>query len=271
MPRFLFGERDLRLISGMFKNAFRLPFKLLGIPVQLDVSFLLVLPLFAWLIGNNIEVYVEILRLKIEPEVLKEGYAPYLVGLVSALGLFGSVLIHELGHCVVGRYYRLEIVSITLWLLGGMAQFKRMPKRGGVEAVVAIAGPVTSFAVAGVCWVLLQLTPVTIVPLHFVLAYLVWMNVVLATFNLLPALPLDGGRVLRSLLALRSNHLKATLGAAALSRVIALGMGLVGLMTGHIFLLLIAFFVFMAGMAESQMAMAADLLRGIHVLSLIHI
>lgn len=249
----------------MFQNAYRLPFKLFGIPIQLDISFLLVLPVFAWLIGSNIDSYIKTFELDIAADALQKGSTPFLIGLVAAVGLFGSVLIHELGHSVVGIYFHLEIQSITLWLLGGMAQFKEMPRRGGVEAIVAIAGPVTSYALAAGCWAVLDVSPPTSAALRFILTYLMWMNVMLATFNLLPALPLDGGRVLRSLLALRTGYLKATLTAARVSRGVALGLGLLGLLSMNVFLILIAFFVFMAGAAESHLATAADLLRGIRV------
>ena len=249
----------------MFQHAYRLPFRLLGIPVQLDLTFLIVLPLFAWVIGSNIPAYVELFDLELSNESLADGATAFWIGLAAAVGLFASVLVHELGHCVVGRRYDLEIENITLWLLGGLARFKEMPKHGGIEAVVAIAGPLTSFALAGVCWLVFVATSAESPALHFVCAYLMWMNVVLGTFNLLPALPLDGGRVLRSLLELRMGHVQATLAAANASRMMALGLGLVGFLSGHIFLMLVALFVFMAGTAELQSATAAEALRGIRV------
>src|SRR5688500_2191539 len=99
--------------------------------------------------------------------------------------------------------YGVQVKSITLWLLGGMAQFDEMPRQRGAEAVVAVVGPIVSVAVAVVCWLALKALPGSAVPARFVLSYLAGTNVMLAIFNMLPALPLDGGRVLRSLLALR--------------------------------------------------------------------
>ncbi|MFU8806667.1 MAG: site-2 protease family protein, partial [Bradymonadaceae bacterium] len=252
----------------MFKNAYRLPFKLLGIPLYLDVTFLIILPLFAWLIATQIEVFIEIAQLPIGAAPLVEGLTPYLLGLAAAIGLFISVVIHELGHAATGRVYNVETERITLWLLGGMAQFKEMPRQRGGEAVVAIAGPITSFGLAILGWLLLQVVPPAMGGLYFVLAYVTYMNVALAVFNLIPALPLDGGRVLRSLLALRMSHLRATEVSASISRVLAVALGLFGLLAFNIILILIAFFIYMAGSAESRYAAFTAALENIGVADL---
>ena len=115
----------------MFRHAIRLPFRLLGIPISVDRSFLLVLPLFAYLIGSQIPAYIGLFRsvgLHIDPAALEGGVRPYLVGLAGAVGLFVSVLIHELGHAVVARAYGVQTKEITLWFLGGVAQFDDMPR-----------------------------------------------------------------------------------------------------------------------------------------------
>ena len=249
----------------MFHKAYRLPFRLIGIPIDLDISFLLVLPLFAWIIANNIPTYLQTFGLQIDPQVLQQGAHPFLLGVVAALGLFASVVVHELGHCVVGRRFGMEITSITLWLLGGMAQFKEISKRPGDEARMAIAGPLTSYALGVLFWILLWLTPESLPSLCFVVSYLMWMNVILATFNLVPALPLDGGRVLRSLLALRMSHVDATEAAATVSRGFAFLLGLAGFVSFNVFLMLVALFIFMAGGAESRLATVSAVLRGIRV------
>lgn len=249
----------------MFRNAYRLPFKLLGIPIQLDLTFLIILPLLAWLIGSNIESFIKSFGLGIDPVHLKEGLLPLSLGLAAALGLFVSILLHELGHSVVGQYFGFRVKVITLWLLGGMAQFENIPRRRGAEAIMAAAGPITSYVLAGVCWVALSATPRDLPALKFVLAYLMWMNTILATFNLLPALPLDGGRIFRSFLALRMNYLKATMVATGVSKVLAIALGLLGFAFGHIFLMLIALFIYIAVTGESQMTTAAEVLHGIEV------
>lgn len=251
----------------MFGGSLRLPFRLLGIPVRLDTSFLLVLPLFAWLIGSQIPAYAALLRragFAVDPGPLLEGPTPWLLGLAAALGLFASVVIHELGHSVVARLYGVEVKEITLWFLGGMAQFEEMPRQRGAEAVVSLAGPVTSVLIALTGLLLLRVGEYPPGVL-FVLSYLTVTNFALAVFNLLPALPLDGGRVLRSVLALAMPHLTATNVAALISRVIAILIGVYGFMGGNLLLLAVAFFIYNAVRAETQYAVVADVFSGLTV------
>lgn len=252
----------------MFKNAFRLPFRLLGIPLYLDVTFLIILPLLAWLIGSQLEAFILLTELPIDPEPLTQGFTPYLLGLWAALALFISVVIHELGHAVTARRYDVETERITLWLLGGMAHFREMPQQRGAEAVVAIAGPITSFALGGICWLILGFVPTEMGGLYFVVVYTMYMNVVIAIFNLIPALPLDGGRVLRSLLNLRMSRLRATQISAGISRFLAIALGLFGLLAFNLFMILIAFFIYMAVTAEAQYALFTDALSRFKVSSL---
>jgi Zn-dependent protease/CBS domain-containing protein len=249
----------------MLRRSYRLPFRLLGIPLRLDPTFLIMLPLLAWLIGSRVALYVRTFRLPVDPAALEQGALPYALGLAAAVGLFASVLVHELGHAVVGRAYQVRVRSITLWLLGGMAQFDTIPRRGGAEAVIAAAGPATSLLVAAACRLGLALLPRQAAPAQFVLGYLTYTNVALALFNLLPALPLDGGRILRSLLGLRRPHLQATQVAAAVSRGLAVALGLAGFLSGNLFLLLVAFFVYIAVAGETQHALIAEMLQDVPV------
>lgn len=251
----------------MFKNAIRLPFKLLGIPLYLDITFLIILPILAWLIGAQLEDFFVLTGLDeiIVVEPLITGATPYVLGLAAALALFVSVVIHELGHAVTGRVYGVETERITLWLLGGMAHFKEMPKQRGAEAVVAIAGPITSGVLGAFCFGILQLVPTELGGLYFVVIYTAMMNIVLAVFNMVPALPLDGGRVLRSLLHLKMSRLRATQIAANISKGLAIALGLFGLLTFNLFLILIAFFVYIAVNAEAQYALFTDVLSRFRV------
>ncbi len=249
----------------MFNLSYRLPVKLLGIPVKLDASFLLVLAFFTWVIGGQVDTYIALLNLPVNPNTLTRGATPYLLGLLSGLGLLLCVLVHELGHALAARRYGVEVQEITLWLLGGVAQFNEMPRQRGAEAVVGIAGPVTSVGLSGLFYALWQVTPNAAGAAQFIFSYLTWANLLLAIFNLLPALPLDGGRVLRSLLALRMGQLKATRISANISRVIAILLGLYGLVTFNFILVLIAFFVYNAVRAETQYAVVSKTLKGISV------
>jgi CBS domain-containing protein len=151
-----------------------------------------------------------------------------------------------------------------------VAQLENMPRQRGAEAVVAIVGPLVSLALAGVFYLILRAVPGLPLAVRYVLLYLMVMNVVLAVFNLLPALPLDGGRVLRSLLALRMDPLRATQVAGAVSKFIALALALWAIYPLKPMLLLIAFFIYMAVNAETQQSMIEYMLRGIRVRELMN-
>lgn len=248
----------------MFGRSYRLPFTLLGIPILLDLSFLLILPLLAWMIGANAEGIAATYRMP-HPEALSQGVTPYVLGTIAAIGLFVCVLLHELGHAIAARRYNVEVKHITLWFLGGVAAFDEIPRQRGAEAVVAIVGPIVSLALAGLCWGAAMLVSRESPALFFISRYLAATNAVLAIFNLLPALPLDGGRVLRSLLALRMTHQSATEIAARISKVLAVLLGIVGLLSTQFFLLAIAFFIYMAVAQETRAGQFDTLLRGLPI------
>ncbi|WP_117237318.1 site-2 protease family protein [Thermus sediminis] len=234
--------------------------RILGIPVHLDFTFLLILPLLAFLIGRNLPLYLGLFGLPRDPSLL-EGQTPYLLGLAAALGLFLSVLLHELGHALTARHFGIKTQRITLWLLGGVAQMERIPKEPKKEFLIAIAGPLVSFALAILFWLLRQEAGA----LGFLTHYLALVNFILGVFNLLPALPLDGGRVYRALLATRQPYVKATQKALTLSQVVAFVLGLFGLLVLNPFLILIAFFVYMASRADAEATFLAQALEGLKV------
>ena len=249
----------------MGRKAFRLPFRLLGIPLYLDFTFLLVLPVFAWMIASSVDVWALKVGVEDHPSLHRPA-VPYILGIVSAIGLFVSVILHELGHSVVARWYGVKVRSITLWLLGGVAEFEEMPRQRGAEAVVAIAGPIVSLALGAVFWVIAKTVPKGAAPAtSFFLSYVALSNLVLAVFNMVPALPLDGGRVLRSLLALRMSHLRATQMSATISKVLAVGLGFYGIVTQNIWMLVLAFFIYLAVNAEVRHSLIVELLEGVGV------
>jgi len=251
----------------MLGRGWRIPFRPFGVPIELDPTFALVLPLFAWLIGSQVAAYTELLAgvgVELDPEPLTRGATPWLLGAAGAFGLFASVLIHELGHALAARAYGVVTRRITLWFLGGVAQLDDLPRQRGAEAVVAIVGPVTSALLALGLAALLRLDAVT-GGLAFVVSYLAITNAGLALFNLLPALPLDGGRVLRSLLVFPLGEERATAAASGVSRAVAIALGVYGFLTFQVFLLAIAFFIDAAGRAEVGAARARRAFEGRHV------
>jgi len=247
----------------MFGRTFRLPFRLVGIPLDVDMSFLVILPIMAWLIGSRVGALAQLWGIPAS-HMLESGAIPYVLGLIAALGLFICVVLHELGHSVVARTFGVKVRSITLWFLGGVAKLEEIPRKAGAEAIVGIAGPIVSLVLAAICWGLLVAIPQN-PGVDFILAYLAVMNVTLAIFNMIPALPLDGGRVLRSILALFMSYTGATRVAVVVSQVLAVAMGLFALFTGQWFLLLVALFIYMAGRAETQATNVEELLAGAHV------
>ena len=227
----------------------------LGIPVRLNWTFLIVLPLFAYLIGSQVGTIAGVMNdafaAGINLDAVVAGITPWVLGLAAALGLFGGVLLHEFGHSIVAMRYGYEIESITLWLLGGLASFAEFPEDWKHEFWIAIAGPVVSVAVGAVCYGVFAFAPIGS-NLLFVFGYLALLNIVLAVFNMLPAFPMDGGRVLRALLARNQPHAQATQRAATIGKVFAFFMGLIGLFSFQLLLIVLAFFIYIAASGEAQ-------------------
>ncbi|MGG5809578.1 site-2 protease family protein [Falsiroseomonas sp. CW058] len=189
-------------------------------------------------------------------------------GIVFICLLFGCVLLHEFGHVAAARRYGVRTPDITLLPIGGVARMERIPEKPSEELVVALAGPAVNVAIAAVLFALLGgLPPVEAAagiddPGHGLLARLFWVNVTLVLFNLVPAFPMDGGRVLRALLALRLGSRRATEIAAGIGQFVAFGFGLLGLLGGAPLLVFVALFVWLGAAAESQAVQMRELTRG---------
>lgn len=241
----------------------------LGIPLKLDITLLIVLPAFTWLIAAQITEIAEILNLMIgptiDPEALSRGALPWVLGLIAAIGLFVCVAAHELGHSIVAIHYDYEIDSITLWLLGGLAQFTEQPREWVHEFWIAIAGPIVSVGAGIACYGIAIVSPEQFQSVIFVFGYLAVLNIVLAVFNMIPAFPLDGGRVLRALFTRTRPFPKATQMAVQVGKVFAIILGLFGLLAFNIFLIAIAFFIYIAGAAEGRHTVIASVFEDVQV------
>jgi Zn-dependent protease len=191
-------------------------------------------------------------------------------GIAFMLAIFACVVLHEFGHALTARRYGIRTRDITLLPIGGVARLERMPDQPMQEFWVAVAGPAVNVVIAGVLYLGLSATG-ALVPIETLtmtagsfLERLMVVNLLLVGFNLIPAFPMDGGRVLRSLLALRLPYTRATQIAAALGQGIALLFGFFGLV-GNPFLLFIAFFVWIGAAQESSMVQMRSALGGIPV------
>ncbi|MBX0295607.1 site-2 protease family protein [Haloarcula nitratireducens] len=242
-----------------------------GIPIQVNISLLVFLPVLAWLIGSGaqIELYAGIVGSLVGAELdlarLQAGATPWLVGTLAAVGLFVSVTLHELGHAWAAMRYDLEVESITLWILGGLASFKEMPREWNREFWIAVAGPITSILVGVVCYAGLFALPSGATVSLFVVGWLSVTNLILAGFNMLPAFPMDGGRVLRALLARNRPYASATRIAARIGTLFAVLFAVFGVLSFSPILLLLALFIYAAATGESRTVALSDLLEGLTV------
>ena len=233
-----------------------------GVEIGVNWSWIIVVGLVVWSLGAV--VFPD------EVPGLADG-AYVAMALIAALLFFASLLLHELGHAVVARREGMEIAGITLWLFGGVARFQGMFPSAGAELRIALAGPAVSLFLG-----LLFLGVAAAVPLpdavDGVVAWLGRINLILLAFNMLPALPLDGGRALRALLWLRSgDFMRATRTAGALGRVFGNGLMVLGVVAllagapGGLWFVAIGFFLSAAAQAEVSFAGMRTALSGLRV------
>jgi len=225
-----------------------------GIPIRLHVSFLIILPFLVWIIGNNIEAIAEMAGVA----TADLSVSPYGLGLILAVLLFASIAMHELAHSFVARSQGIEIRDITLMLLGGVAQMEGEDEERD-EIWMAFAGPLSNLVLGSVLLLLVRpISAMVTADLHLIIYYLGFMNIFLAIFNLLPAFPADGGRILRSLIARHTSYLQATRIATTIGKVFAVLFALFGLLIGHLLLILIGFFIYIGASQEYQLNVVRD-------------
>ncbi len=189
------------------------------------------------------------------------------ISVVFLVGVFASVVLHELGHARAARRYGIRTRRILLLPIGGMAQLEHMPKSPRAEMFIALAGPAVSLAVAGIFALgSAGLAGISAGAGSWLAAFvgsLMWANLILALFNLVPAFPMDGGRALRAFLAARMPHLRATEIAVSVGKVAAVALAVAALF-GNLWLLVIAGFIWFAASAELRT------LRGPRQVSAVH-
>ena len=233
-----------------------------GIPIRVHYSFLLILPFLAYQFGllfRSAASHADVPR-----EML--GGNPFIWGLGLALALFGSVLVHELAHSFYALKKGGRVQDITLLMIGGVSNISTPPKTTRQEAVMALVGPLTSLFLAAVFYIANRVVAgLDSFDLQFALFYLAEMNLFLGLFNLLPAFPMDGGRVARALLAERYGVLRATQIAAGLGKAFAVLFGIIGLFSFNLILIIIAFFIFLGAEGESRSVLIKAMLGHVRV------
>jgi len=235
------------------RGTFRLA-RIMGIDIDIHVTFFLLLMFFFLILGPK--------------------------GLVLIVGVFIFVTIHELCHSLVAAHFGIRVRHITLLPIGGIAEMPEIPANPRQEFLISIAGPLSNIAVLIIFYypLLALLGGDTLMyPLKVmtgqaaykgsfnVLAHIYWINLVLAVFNLLPAFPMDGGRVLRAALSSRMSYRDATVVAVRLGHIFALFFGYIGVVHGQIFLLVIAVFIYMAASGEGMQVAVRETIRNYSV------
>ena len=233
-----------------------------GIPIRVHYSFLLILPFLAYQFGLLFRAAAR--HADVPPEMMQG--SPFIWGLGLALALFFSVLIHELAHSLYALRKGGRVQDITLLMIGGVSNLSTPPKTAREEAVMALAGPLTSIVLAVVFYLLNRLVGgLDSFGLQFALFYLAEMNLFLGLFNLLPAFPMDGGRIARAMLTERYGLLRATQIAVGLGKAFAALFGIVGLFSFNVVLMIIAFFIFVGAEAESRSVLIKAMLGHVRV------
>ena len=224
-------------------------FEIFGIAINIHITFLLLPVLFFFMSG--------------------------LSGVVLVLIVFACVTFHELTHSLVAKKFGIEVKNITLLPIGGVASMSKMPDSPKQEFLISVAGPLSNIFLAAVLGLLFYYTqwiprevlfhPLSGESLVYTMAWLPWANVMLAAFNMLPAFPMDGGRVLRAILALKMPYIKATRIAVGIGHIFAVLFGFWGLTTGNIVLILIALFIYIAASSEETQASVSETLKTFRV------
>jgi Zn-dependent protease/CBS domain-containing protein len=246
----------------MMANSFRL-FTIAGIEVGVHISWLVIFALVSWSLASS---YFPVVLPR------SDQFERWALGAVAAVLLFASVLIHELAHSFVAKARGLEARSITLFIFGGVSSLSGETKRPSTEFVVAIVGPLTSFVLGAIAYLVAVAAPPGS-PVEAIASYLALINMLLGLFNLIPGFPLDGGRVLRAIIwQVTRDSRRSTELATAVGRLVAWGFLLWGFwrvlnddVFGGIWIAAIGWFLQNAASASLEQAVAEQRLRRLRV------
>lgn len=249
----------------MFQDGSLTLFRIRGVPIRAHWTLLLAVPYLALVLSIQFRTVAELAGVPHEQLALP----PLIWGLVLALGLFASITLHELAHSFVAIRFGGRVRSITLMLVGGVSQLARIPDRPYHEGLMAAVGPIVSLVLGALLYLAYTASASWPPDLQMALFYLAGMNLTLGVFNLIPAFPMDGGRLLRAALATKLSRSRATQIAAAIGKVCAVALGLLGLWSSNLLLILIAVFVYAGAHAEVERERIRDALEGLRIVDLL--
>ena len=250
------------------------------IPIKLHITFLIIFLFVIWLFAaNNFEIKTFGIFLGFGGMDISTGLK-YLLGSIASVLFFSTLLFHELSHSFVAQGYGAHIRGTTLFVIGGVSQMEEIPKEPRMEARISAAGPGLSLGIGIIAYALYYyFGPVSTIVIEgtavpeatftnaalIVIGILAFYNILLGLFNLIPAFPMDGGRILRAAFAMRMPYIEATRRAVAVGKSFAFAMGILGLFTFSFFLILIAFFIYFGGSEEEKATVISVTLEGVKV------
>ncbi|ADQ14423.1 CBS domain-containing protein [Halanaerobium hydrogeniformans] len=236
--------------------------ELFGIPIKVHLSLLIILPFFVWAFGSNFIYLAEQTDIARRELILN----PYILGAIMATLLFMSVLVHELAHSLTARSKGVKTNDITLVLFGGMANIEDFSDKPNDEIIISASGPLLSLVIGLILVPAANLAPEFLLEdIRLIILYTGQLNIILALFNLLPAFPTDGGRILRAFIAKKHSLAEATEIASRIGKIFAVAFGILGLMSGNLLLVLIALFIYFGAMQEHKYSVIKSALSNLKV------
>jgi len=243
-----------------------------GIPIKLHLTFLIILFAFIWVFAVS-DFRIETLGITLGFGGMDiSTWLKYLLGAITSVLFFSTLLFHELSHSFIAQSYGVHIRSITLFVIGGVSQMEEIPRKPRMEARISAAGPALSLGIgiltSAIYYAFGPVSPAETVATFenaalIVVGIIAFYNILLGLFNLIPAFPMDGGRILRAWFAMRMPYIDATRMAVSVGKSFAIAMGIFGLFLGGPILIAIAIFIYLGASGEEKATVISITLEGV--------
>jgi len=243
-----------------------------GIPIKLHLTFLIILFAFIWVFAVS-DFRIETLGITLGFGGMDiSTWLKYLLGAITSVLFFSALLFHELSHSFIAQSYGVHIRSITLFVIGGVSQMEEIPREPRMEARISAAGPALSLGIgiltSAIYYAFGPVSPAETVATFenaalIVVGIIAFYNILLGLFNLIPAFPMDGGRILRAWFAMRMPYIDATRMAVSVGKSFAIAMGIFGLFLGGPILIAIAIFIYLGASGEEKATVISITLEGV--------